>query len=218
MLNSRHPNSGLVMARSNIAGTRSDAAATAPRRSAGVVLLVEDEPSVRNVTKKMLEIRGYTVLVSESPEEAIRVLASYTGSVDVLLTDVKLPGMDGVELAAQLRRSRPGLKVVFTSGYARDEAFPDPRHRIAVDLDRRGDSAVRPAGTALRRRGVAEDARGDQFLGGRLPDGDPFLKFPTLIRSQRNLVLRHGFLPRVGPRCTGYFCSFFVPGPKRSQA
>lgn len=122
------------MARSNITGTRSDAAATAPRRSAGVVLLVEDEPSVRTVTRRMLEIRGYTVLVSESPEEAIRVLASYTGSVDVLLTDVKLPGMDGVELAAQLRRSRPGLKVVFTSGYARDEAFPDPTKGETVEF------------------------------------------------------------------------------------
>jgi len=97
--------------------------APATERVSAVVLLVEDEPAVRTVTRRMLELRGFTVLLAEHPEEALRVAAAYPKPVDVLLTDIHLPGMDGPELARQLRDARPDLKVAFISGYPREEAF-----------------------------------------------------------------------------------------------
>lgn len=89
----------------------------------GVVLLVEDEPAVRTVTRRMLNARGFTVLLAETPDEALAIAAAHTGPLDVLLTDVQLPGMDGAELAGRIRGMRPDLKVVYISGYSRDEAF-----------------------------------------------------------------------------------------------
>lgn len=98
-------------------------AAPAASRLAGVVLLVEDEPSVRNVTRRMMEIRGLTVLLAEGSDEALRISESYSGRLDILLSDVQLPGMDGPELAEKIRNARPDLKVVFISGYPREDAF-----------------------------------------------------------------------------------------------
>ena len=93
----------------------------------GVVLLVEDEPSVRTVTRRMMELRGLTVRVAETADEALQIAAGCTGPIDVLLTDVQLPGMEGPELAGHLRAMRPELKVVYISGYAREEAFANSR-------------------------------------------------------------------------------------------
>lgn len=98
-----------------------------PTGLSGVVLLVEDDDAVRTVTRRMLEIRGLTVLAADGPAEALRVSGSYPGRIDVLVTDVRMPGMDGPELAARVRAGRPNLKVVFMSGYTREEAFgPGP--------------------------------------------------------------------------------------------
>jgi len=109
------------MARSSASGRKSHAG-TAPRPR-GVVLLVEDEPSVRRVTLRMLESRGYPVLLAETPDEAMQIAAAHAGAIDLLLSDVQLPGLDGPELARRLREQRPGLKVVFISGYTREEAI-----------------------------------------------------------------------------------------------
>ncbi|HXD89185.1 MAG TPA: response regulator [Urbifossiella sp.] len=105
----------------------------APARASAVVLLVEDEPAVRTVTRRMLELRGFTVILAEHPEEALHIAAA-TSRVDVLLTDVQLPGMDGPELARQLRDSRPDLKVVFISGYPREDAFAHSTDDPAADF------------------------------------------------------------------------------------
>lgn len=121
------------MARSPSPPVSATSGATA-QRAAAVVLLVEDEPSVRTVTRRMLELRGFTVLLAEHPEEALRVAESYPQPVDVLLTDVQLPGMDGPELARQLRDSRPDLKVVFISGYPREDAFAHSTDDPAADF------------------------------------------------------------------------------------
>jgi CheY-like chemotaxis protein len=87
------------------------------------VLLVEDDDAVRAVARRMLELIGMTVLQAAGPGEALRVSAEYTGRVDVLVTDVRLPGMDGPELAARLRAARPDVRVVFMSGGLREEAL-----------------------------------------------------------------------------------------------
>jgi signal transduction histidine kinase len=81
-----------------------------------VVLLVEDEPAVREMTRRMLERRGYHVLTAATGPDAV-ALASRPGQIDVLLTDVMMPEMPGTEVADRIRALRPGLRVLFMSGY-----------------------------------------------------------------------------------------------------
>jgi CheY-like chemotaxis protein len=88
-----------------------------------VVLLVEDDDAVRAVARRMLELQGMTVLQAANPGEALRAAADHPGRLDVLVTDVRLPGMDGPELAARVRAARPDLRVVFMSGGLREEAL-----------------------------------------------------------------------------------------------
>jgi len=87
------------------------------RGSAGTILLVEDEEPVRRLGKRILEQDGFTVLVAEHAAEAMRVAARWDGPIDLLVTDVVMPGRSGVELAHDLEVQRPGLPVLFTSGY-----------------------------------------------------------------------------------------------------
>lgn len=82
------------------------------------ILLVEDEPVVREVTRAVLEHAGYRVLECNGPEEALRVGSEHRGHIGLLLSDVVMPGMNGPELALQLQSLQPGLIAVFMSGYA----------------------------------------------------------------------------------------------------
>ena len=82
-----------------------------------VVLVAEDEPTIRALTTRMLSAQGYTVLSAASGAEALK-LARRTTRIDVLLTDVIMPGMTGNELAATLAQERPGLPIVYMSGYS----------------------------------------------------------------------------------------------------
>lgn len=82
------------------------------------ILLVEDEPVVRQVTRAVLEHAGYRVLECNGPEEALRVGGEHRGSIGLLLSDVVMPGMNGPELALRLQDLQPGLITVFMSGYA----------------------------------------------------------------------------------------------------
>jgi nitrogen-specific signal transduction histidine kinase/ActR/RegA family two-component response regulator len=81
------------------------------------VLLVEDEPMVRALAVELLRSRGYEILAVGSGEEALAVAGQHDGAIDLLLTDVIMPGMNGGELAATLGRQRPQMKVLFTSGH-----------------------------------------------------------------------------------------------------
>jgi two-component system cell cycle sensor histidine kinase/response regulator CckA len=84
------------------------------------ILLVEDEPMVREMARMILTGAGYEVLQASQGDEALRVLARHAGPVDLLLTDVVMPLMSGVELAAEFREARPGAPVLFMTGYADD--------------------------------------------------------------------------------------------------
>jgi CheY-like chemotaxis protein len=87
-------------------------------RGSETVLLVEDEPSVRDLANRLLKQQGYRVLVAANGEEALRLAQDATGErIHLLLTDVVLPQMSGKELADQLKIFRPDLKVLYTSGY-----------------------------------------------------------------------------------------------------
>jgi PAS domain S-box-containing protein len=88
------------------------------------VLLVEDSDTVRELTRNILEITGYDVLEAVSPEDAIRLCESHEGEIHLLLTDVVMPGMSGRDLSDWVRPVRPGMKVLYMSGYT-DEAIVD---------------------------------------------------------------------------------------------
>ena len=84
------------------------------------ILLVEDEPMIREITSTILQELGHTVLVASDASEAIRIADQQGGAIDLLLTDVVMPGMNGRELADQLCRKTSSLRVLFVSGYADD--------------------------------------------------------------------------------------------------
>ena len=89
-------------------------------RGTETVLVVEDDPQVRQVTLKALRAAGYQVLAAERGEEALALLHGHQGQVDLVVSDVVMPGMSGREVADALRVLRPGLQVLFVSGYTQD--------------------------------------------------------------------------------------------------
>jgi PAS domain S-box-containing protein len=93
----------------------------APTRSAGrgteTVLVVEDDPAVRRFVQIVLESRGYTVIAATGPQDALERVARGGEPIDLLITDIVMPGMSGVELAKRVAEVAPGLKVLFASGY-----------------------------------------------------------------------------------------------------
>jgi len=78
---------------------------------------VEDDPQVRDLTREVLETHGYRVLVAEKPIAAYTMSEGYGEKIHLLLTDVVMPGISGNELAIQVLKQRPGIKVLFMSGY-----------------------------------------------------------------------------------------------------
>ena len=84
------------------------------------VLVVEDEPVVRNIAVKILNRHGYTVFSAKNGLMALRLIQDEHPAIDVLLTDVIMPGMNGRELAEKVRPAYPDVKVIFTSGYTRE--------------------------------------------------------------------------------------------------
>jgi two-component system cell cycle sensor histidine kinase/response regulator CckA len=88
----------------------------------GTILLVEDEEGLRALNARGLVSRGYTVLEAGNGVEAIEALERHGGDVDLVVSDVVMPEMDGPALLKELRKRNPGLKIIFVSGYA-EEAF-----------------------------------------------------------------------------------------------
>jgi two-component system, cell cycle sensor histidine kinase and response regulator CckA len=101
----------------------------AARRSDGVVLLVEDEAPVRTFAARALRLRGHSVLEAASAEEALALLQDAALHVDVFVTDVVMPGLDGPGWVRQALERRPSVRTVFISGYAED-ALTDVQARI----------------------------------------------------------------------------------------
>ncbi|MEM9583234.1 MAG: ATP-binding protein [Pseudomonadota bacterium] len=91
----------------------------------GVVLLVEDEAPVRAFASRALKLRGFKVLEAESGEEALEMLSDTDLFVDIVVTDVVMPGLDGPTWVKQAREDRPEMKVVFVSGYAEENFNQD---------------------------------------------------------------------------------------------
>ncbi len=134
----------LLLPRADPAAPAADPAAAGPPRKASV-LLVEDDPDLRELATELLRFLGYEVLVAEGPEHALRLLEG-APRLDLLLTDVVMPAMDGLALAERVRERRPGLPVLYMSGYSRDV------------LERRG---VDPASVRLLHKPFSARAHGD---------------------------------------------------------
>lgn len=95
----------------------------------GVILLVEDEAPVRAFASRALRLRGYTVLEADSAEAALKTLEDGSLNIDVFVTDVVMPGMDGPTWVREALKERPGVRVVFVSGYAED-SFGEAQTKI----------------------------------------------------------------------------------------
>jgi CheY-like chemotaxis protein len=99
-----------------------------PRRGKETLLLVEDETAVRESVRRLLEGHGYTVIEAQNGLDALQLFDSNPRGIDLVLTDITMPGMGGYELVEQLRTRHPELRVVFMSGYSEraitDETTP----------------------------------------------------------------------------------------------
>jgi CheY-like chemotaxis protein len=102
-----------------------------PKSGHETLLLVEDDARVRSVAERTLSAQGYQVIAAADPEEARAAFERLKGRIDALVTDVVLPTMTGKELAELFRQRRPGLPVLYTSGYTENTIV----HRGIVDED-----------------------------------------------------------------------------------
>ncbi len=98
------------------------------------VLLAEDEQDVREVAREFLESGGYKVLEACNGADALRLVAEHKGSIDLLVTDMVMPGMTGQELAARLQQQRTGLSVIYMSGYSEHAAAEAAQADASVRL------------------------------------------------------------------------------------
>jgi CheY-like chemotaxis protein len=101
-------------------------APASPLHGAGeTILLVEDEAAVRGLAKKILVQKGYRVLEASDGAIALRLAAGHVGEIDLVLTDVAMPNLGGRGMVEELRELSPDVRVLFMSGYPKDEVFPD---------------------------------------------------------------------------------------------
>ena len=118
----------------------------------GTVLLVEDEPMVRSVAERALTRHGYTVITADNGEEALEVLGRGE-PIDLLISDVVMPGMDGPTMVREARKSRPDLKILFMSGYAEEQL------RNSIDIENVEFPAQALLGHGAGRGGAARGRR-----------------------------------------------------------
>jgi signal transduction histidine kinase/CheY-like chemotaxis protein len=98
-------------------------AAPQPTRGAETILVVEDDDAVRRMTREFLKIKGYTVIEARSAANAIQIMEERNEEIDLVLTDVLMPGMKGRELVERLTQIRSNIKVLYMSAYTEDAAI-----------------------------------------------------------------------------------------------
>ncbi|MGE0441494.1 MAG: ATP-binding protein [Gemmatimonadales bacterium] len=136
-----------------------------PPGATATVLLAEDEDSVRRLTRMLLEQDGLVVLEAASGEDALALAEQWTGAIDVLLTDLVMPGMNGRELAGQILAARPDTKVVFMSGYTADSLGRDSAPFPGIPF------LQKPFEGNELRRVVREAVQAAKAAGGRATGG-----------------------------------------------
>jgi CheY-like chemotaxis protein len=118
-----------------------------PERNGIVILVVDGEVVARNMMATLLHRDGYTVLAAAHGKEALELSETYAGRIDLLITDIDVPRMDGLELCDAMRRERPELKVLARSGRASDARLAAERHVPFL---------LKPLDSALLRQKFAE--------------------------------------------------------------
>ena len=101
-----------------------------PRTVAGVVLVADDEPVIRRLAQRVLEARGYRVLLAEDGTQAVSMFRDHAADIDVVVVDLTMPGLNGDEVLRQIRRIRPTARIVLSSGY--------DAHRVMATLGGEG--------------------------------------------------------------------------------
>lgn len=101
------------------------AVAEKPSRNVETILLVEDEAAVRSLAKKILSQKGYRVLDAPDGALALRLAGAHVGEIDLVVTDVAMPNLGGRGMVEELRELSPDTRVLFMSGYPKEEIFPD---------------------------------------------------------------------------------------------
>jgi signal transduction histidine kinase len=128
-----------------------------PRHGTETLLLAEDQERLLVVLARALREVGYTVLEAHSPADALRLAREHPGSIDLLLTDVIMPGMRGPDLAARVREVRPAIKVLFMSGYVDNARLDGIEQRMGP-----GPHPTNPGGAALIAKPFTPDALADK--------------------------------------------------------
>jgi CheY-like chemotaxis protein len=121
---------------------------TPPRLGTETILLIEDEPGIRAMTRAYLETQGYMVLEAADGVEAIEMSFGYSGVIDLVLSDILMPGIKGDEAVREIRKQRPEIKALFMSGFTDHEwadksepilfkpfEFPDLGRRLRAVFD-----------------------------------------------------------------------------------
>ncbi len=135
----------LLRSKEEIAAVSVEAPATEPERGSETLLLVEDDEMFLDLLTEVLEANGYDVLAAGDPTAAIALSGGHRGEVDLLISDMVMPGMSGKELAARLAGERPGMKVLLMSGYS-DEALEERGVNSASGSAEGGQAQPRPGG------------------------------------------------------------------------
>ncbi len=148
-------------------------AAAPETRGAETILLVEDEPMVRLVTREMLELRGYRVLEAADTSDALRIADPPSARIDLLVTDVIMPGMNGPDLALLIRGRHPRTRILYMSGYT----DPAMGNRTTMDPDTAFlQKPFTPKSLALKVREVLDGGGNEQYE----PRGQPTPGIPLL--------------------------------------
>ena len=109
---------------------------SAQASNSAVILLVEDESIVREVTGDVLSHAGYHVLESSNAKEALQIASRHQGKIDVLLTDIVMPEMNGAELAHHMLNHQPDLITIFMSGYAEQDLLRKTKLTSAIHIQK----------------------------------------------------------------------------------
>ena len=105
---------------------------TATGSNAKTILVVEDEPVVLDLVNNILQDEGYNVISARNGEEALQIEEEHTGPIDLVLTDIVMPGMSGGELIQRLQARKPGVHVLYMSGYTK---YTVVNHGILESVD-----------------------------------------------------------------------------------
>ncbi|HKS26465.1 MAG TPA: response regulator [Pyrinomonadaceae bacterium] len=118
------------------AGISREGGAVADSTQAATILLVEDEERVREVMELTLSLSGYQVLSARGALEALEIIEGYDDAIHLMVTDFAMPHMNGADLAARLKRVRPEAKVLYVSGFPKQDvqSFHDRNARAGIEF------------------------------------------------------------------------------------